>query len=61
MASDPEATQSGLPDEQEDDRAEQGDAQEQLHKHPLLTYISPGRFATIDKTQAYPFPKGFSR
>ena len=41
--------------------AHEVDAQEQLHKHPLLTYISPGRFATIDKTQAYPFPKGFSR
>ena len=37
------------------------DAQEQIHKHPLLAYLSPGRFSSIQETRSFPFPKGFSR
>ncbi|MDG2222372.1 MAG: flavin reductase [Rubripirellula sp.] len=28
---------------------------------PLLAYVSPGRFATIDHSVAFPFPAGFKR
>jgi flavin reductase (DIM6/NTAB) family NADH-FMN oxidoreductase RutF len=28
---------------------------------PLLAYVAPGRFALIDRTNAFPFPEGFSR
>jgi flavin reductase (DIM6/NTAB) family NADH-FMN oxidoreductase RutF len=28
---------------------------------PLLAYVTPGRFATIDRTTAFPLPAGFSR
>lgn len=37
------------------------DAQEQIHQHPLLAYISPGRFSSIRESKSFPFPKGFSR
>lgn len=35
------------------------DEQQQLKEHPLLAYITPGRFAKISKTYNFPFPKGF--
>lgn len=28
---------------------------------PLLAYVSPGRFASIARSQAFPFPAGFTR
>lgn len=34
---------------------------EHLLASPLLAYISPGRFAEIRNTAAFPFPKGFTR
>jgi flavin reductase (DIM6/NTAB) family NADH-FMN oxidoreductase RutF len=37
------------------------DAQEQLYDHPLLAYVSPGRFSSIKKTLAFPFPRGFHK
>lgn len=37
------------------------DAQEQILQHPLLAYISPGRFSSIRESRSFPFPKGFSR
>ncbi len=40
--------------------SEQGE-QEQLQKNPLLAYIAPGRFASIDQTFNFPFPKDFKR
>jgi flavin reductase (DIM6/NTAB) family NADH-FMN oxidoreductase RutF len=30
-----------------------------IHETPLLAYIAPGRFATIDDTKAFPFPADF--
>jgi flavin reductase (DIM6/NTAB) family NADH-FMN oxidoreductase RutF len=30
-----------------------------VHETPLLAYIAPGRFATIDETNAFPFPVDF--
>lgn len=32
------------------------DDQELIHESPLLAYLAPGRFATIDHSNAFPFP-----
>lgn len=37
------------------------DDQELIARSPLLAYISPGRYATIDRTFSFPFPEGFQR
>ncbi|HSM80951.1 MAG TPA: flavin reductase [Nodosilinea sp.] len=37
------------------------DDQDLLRQAPLLAYLSPGRFATIDHSQAFPFHEGFQR
>jgi flavin reductase (DIM6/NTAB) family NADH-FMN oxidoreductase RutF len=42
-------------------RVSDGDDQALLHEAPLLTYVHPGRYATIQETSAFPFPAGFSR
>jgi flavin reductase (DIM6/NTAB) family NADH-FMN oxidoreductase RutF len=34
---------------------------EAIYNHPQLAYISPGRFAVIDETQAFPFPDNFKK
>jgi flavin reductase (DIM6/NTAB) family NADH-FMN oxidoreductase RutF len=30
-----------------------------VHAEPLLAYLHPGQFATIDQSTGFPFPKGF--
>jgi hypothetical protein len=42
-------------------RSEDLDDSDQIFTAPLLAYLSPGRFAEIRQTRAFPFPKGFSR
>ncbi len=42
-------------------RVSEKDEQEQLKNNPLLAYISYGRFAKIDETYNFPFPKDFKR
>jgi flavin reductase (DIM6/NTAB) family NADH-FMN oxidoreductase RutF len=42
-------------------RAEDLDESDLIFSAPLLAYLSPGRFAEIKHTHAFPFPKGFSR
>ncbi len=42
-------------------RASDGDDAELLLRAPLLAYLYPGRFATIDRSQAFPFPAGMRR
>ena len=37
------------------------DDQDLIHDSPLLTYLYPGRFASVDRSQQLPFPKNFSR
>lgn len=37
------------------------DDNELLFRMPQLAYLYPGRFAVIDKTQAFPFPAGMQR
>jgi flavin reductase (DIM6/NTAB) family NADH-FMN oxidoreductase RutF len=41
-------------------RITERDEGEQLFQHPLLAYVSPGRYAEIRQTGQFPFPKGFS-
>lgn len=42
-------------------RASDRDDQDLLRQSPLLAYLSPGRFAAIDHSQAFPFHEGFQR
>ncbi len=37
------------------------DDQDTVAASPLLAYVSPGRYATIDRSLSFPFPKGFQR
>ncbi len=37
-------------------RASEADDQELIHDSPLLAYLHPGRFASIDVSNAFPFP-----
>lgn len=37
-------------------RASEHDSQEVIHDSPLFAYLAPGRFATIDRSNAFPFP-----
>ncbi len=37
------------------------DDQEILRQSPLLAYLSPGRYAKIDRSYSFPFPAGFRR
>ena len=37
-------------------RSSDVDDQELIHESPLLAYLAPGRFATIDRSNAFPFP-----
>ena len=32
------------------------DSQEVIHDSPLFAYLAPGRFATVDRSNAFPFP-----
>lgn len=34
---------------------------ESIYNHPRLVYISPGRYAVIDETYAFPFPANFKK
>lgn len=42
-------------------RMEDRDEGEQIHRSPLLVYVSPGRFAALTDTTRFPLPAGFSR
>ena len=42
-------------------RAAETDDQDLIHDAPILTYVSPGRFATIRDTLAFPIPKGMKK
>ena len=37
-------------------RTDEVDDQELIHSAPLFAYLAPGRFATIDRSIAFPFP-----
>jgi flavin reductase (DIM6/NTAB) family NADH-FMN oxidoreductase RutF len=42
-------------------RASERDDQEVIHDAPLMAYLYPGRFASIERTYSFPFPAGFKR
>lgn len=42
-------------------RTQDRDDHDLIHRHHLLAYLAPGRFARVDESQAFPFPRGFSR
>lgn len=37
------------------------DDQDTLQQSPVMAYLPPGRYASIDNTLSFPFPKGFTR
>jgi flavin reductase (DIM6/NTAB) family NADH-FMN oxidoreductase RutF len=42
-------------------RAAERDDQDLLQNAPLIAYVSPGRFATVQDTLAFPMPKGMKK
>ncbi len=42
-------------------RMSERDDQELIHESPLLAYLYPGRFAKIDQSFSFPFPRDFKR
>jgi flavin reductase (DIM6/NTAB) family NADH-FMN oxidoreductase RutF len=42
-------------------RSVEMDDQDTIAASPLVAYVSPGRFAKIDRSMSFPFPKGFQR
>ena len=39
----------------------EADDQETVHEAPLFAYLHPGRFATIDRSNAFPFPEAMKK
>ncbi|MFH5883297.1 flavin reductase family protein [Halalkalibaculum sp. DA3122] len=37
------------------------DDNELIYNHPLMAYLNPGRFAVVNESQAFPFPKKFRK
>lgn len=46
--------QSALRDEEREDESV-------IAENPLLAYLAPGQYASIDRSRNFPFPSGFSR
>ena len=42
-------------------RSTEIDDQELVHDSPLFAYLAPGRFAAIDRSNAYPFPANMKK
>ncbi|MDJ0749846.1 MAG: flavin reductase [Woeseiaceae bacterium] len=42
-------------------RHAESDDQETVHDAPLFAYLSPGRFTTIDRSNAFPFPEAMKK
>lgn len=42
-------------------RSNEIDDQELVHDSPLLAYLAPGRFATIESSNAFPFPANMKK
>ena len=42
-------------------RHTEADDQETIHESPLLAYLAPGRFAAIDRSNAFPFPESMKK
>ncbi len=42
-------------------RHAESDDQETIHDAPLFAYLAPGRFAAIDRSNAFPFPESMKK
>ena len=42
-------------------RSPDRDDQDLIFRSPLLAYLHPGRFATVEETRSFPFPAGMKR
>ena len=42
-------------------RAGERDDQDVIYEGPLMTYVSPGRFAVVRETRSFPFPAGMKK
>lgn len=42
-------------------RLSEADEQEIIHESPLFAYLAPGRFAEIDRSNAFPFPASMKK
>ena len=42
-------------------RSSEADDQETIHESPLFAYLAPGRFAAIDRSNAFPFPESMKK
>jgi len=42
-------------------RHAEADDQETIHDSPLFAYLAPGRFATIERSNAFPFPESMKK
>ncbi len=42
-------------------RHPEGDDSETIHHRPLIAYLAPGRFAEIDRSNAFPFPESMKK
>lgn len=42
-------------------RVSEKDEQQQIKNNPLLAYVADGRFAKIENTYSFPFPKNFKK
>lgn len=42
-------------------RHSDADEHEQIHQCPLLAYLPPGRYAVVEESQAFPFPRNYQR
>lgn len=42
-------------------RHAEADDQETIHESPLFAYLAPGRFAAIDRSNAFPFPEAMKK
>lgn len=42
-------------------RLSEADEQEIIHESPLFAYLAPGRFAEIDRSNAFPFPESMKK
>jgi flavin reductase (DIM6/NTAB) family NADH-FMN oxidoreductase RutF len=43
------------------ERVHEGGDQAMVYNSPILAYLHPGRFATIDKSLSFPFPAGMQK
>ena len=46
---------------EDSERIYEGDDQALIHNAPVLAYLHPGRFASIETSLTFPFPEGMKK